>query len=35
MLVNVYNQGEKLYLCNDFYVPVEDLNEWLPCPNVV
>ena len=32
MLVNVYNQGEKLYLCNDFYVPVEDPNEWLPCP---
>ena len=32
MLVNVYNQGEKLYQCNDFYKPVEDPNEWLPCP---
>ena len=32
MLVNVYNQGEKLYQCNDFYVPVGDSHEWLPCP---
>ena len=32
MLIDTYDQGEKLYQCNDFYVPVENANEWLPCP---
>lgn len=32
MLIDVYNQGEKLYQCTDAYKPVENPSEWLPCP---
>jgi len=32
MLIDVYNRGEKLYQCCDFYAPVEDSSEWSSCP---